>query len=596
MPPSLRLPLPSGRKDESKYVDELLEFITTSDLLQTLCGGVHILDFLVRDSDLYESVLPEEWRNWLKLSTVPDLLNVLMGSSLGRTKTTEDAIMIGPDPPSSMLEYVHKVNDLALNRAFHGPQSRPKRGKAQKLSRQVSVGMNSKKIHEVENFAAFVDDLVEEVADTTTYHISHVVDFGSGQNYLGRALASPAYRRDVIGIESKLHNITGAQRNDVLARIVERQNVWRDKKTFRDTDVNNSEGGVRRKMESRSTHGTVGGDPGSHAHMPSRRTTKEKTEIKATNIAECGRIKYVEQKLLDGNIAPVLAALDTNGDSEGRVTDPQLLVTSLHSCGNLLHHGLRSLILNDTVKVVAMIGCCYNLMTERLGGPTYKIPKLRTPNKRLEETAIADDPHGFPMSERLASYQHKEEVGIKWNITARMMAVQAPQNWTQQDCDSFFKRHFYRALLQRVLVDQGIIQQTRRKASDAGEAGHPITIGSLSKSCYVSFIAYVRGALRKLANQSDTGQLFRQCDEALTDQAIEQYTHVYSHRKHDLCVLWCFMAFSAGLVESSVVVDRWLWLKEQVEVADCWVQTVFDYRQSPRNLVVVGVKKHGRVS
>ena len=52
------------------------------------------------------------------------------------------------------------------------------------------------------------------------------------------------------------------------------------------------------------------------------------------------------------------------------------------------------------------------------------------------------------------------------------------------------------------------------------------------------------------------------------------------------------MAFSAGVVESLIVVDRWLFLKEHPDtVKDCWVEAVFDYAQSPRNLVVVGVKK-----
>jgi hypothetical protein len=52
------------------------------------------------------------------------------------------------------------------------------------------------------------------------------------------------------------------------------------------------------------------------------------------------------------------------------------------------------------------------------------------------------------------------------------------------------------------------------------------------------------------------------------------------------------MAFSAGVVESLIVVDRWLYLKEHEDlVRDCWVEPVFDYKQSPRNLVVVGIKR-----
>jgi len=50
------------------------------------------------------------------------------------------------------------------------------------------------------------------------------------------------------------------------------------------------------------------------------------------------------------------------------------------------------------------------------------------------------------------------------------------------------------------------------------------------------------------------------------------------------------MAFSAGVVESTIVVDRWLYLREQKEVKECWVKAIFEYGISPRNLAVVGIK------
>jgi len=44
-------------------------------------------------------------------------------------------------------------------------------------------------------------------------------------------------------------------------------------------------------------------------------------------------------------------------------------------------------------------------------------------------------------------------------------------------------------------------------------------------------------------------------------------------------------------VESLIVVDRWLYLKESLgDGGDAWVESVFDYKLSPRNLVVVGIK------
>jgi len=34
-----------------------------------------------------------------------------------------------------------------------------------------------------------------------------------------------------------------------------------------------------------------------------------------------------------------------------------------------------------------------------------------------------------------------------------------------------------------------------------------------------------------------------------------------------------------------------MWLKEQEGVEKAWVEAVWEYKESPRNLVVVGVKK-----
>lgn len=255
--------------------------------------------------------------------------------------------------------------------------------------------------------------------------------------------------------------------------------------------------------------------------------------------------------------------------------------------------------MNDSVKAVAMVGCCYNLVTERLGPPSYKLPTLRPSHPRLDRSASAYDPHGFPMSKRLASYKHRHGEGIRINITARMMAVQAPENWTTTDCEGFFTRHFYRALLQRVFMDVGVVEKPSALEADFGSGsprgwsggGQPIIIGSLRKSCYSNFVTYARGAVEKIGEDSVHGASIKERMGGLSDSQLLDYYENFKHKKYELSLIWSLMAFSAGVMESVIVVDRWLWLKEQEEVSQCWVQTVFEYEQSPRNLVVVGIKR-----
>ncbi|KAK3061939.1 hypothetical protein LTR53_019590, partial [Teratosphaeriaceae sp. CCFEE 6253] len=77
---------------------------------------------------------------------------------------------------------------------------------------------------------------------------------------------------------------------------------------------------------------------------------------------------------------------------------------------------------------------------------------------------------------------------------------------------------------------------------------------------------------------------------SMTDEEIAGYEKRFDCGKKSLSVVWSLMAFSAGVVEAAIVVDRWLWLKEQDQVREAWVEPVFEYGLSPRNLVVVGVK------
>lgn len=125
---------------------------------------------------------------------------------------------------------------------------------------------------------------------------------------------------------------------------------------------------------------------------------------------------------------------------------------------------------------------------------------------------------------------------------------------------------------------------------------NPVIIGSLGKSCFRSFHAYVGGAIRKLAADRDSDKYSSVIDEKMghmTDEEIEAYARAYAPRKRELSSMWTLMAFSAGVVESLIVTDRWLFLREHEDVVqDCWVESVFDYKESPRNLVVVGIKRN----
>ncbi|KAF2754015.1 hypothetical protein EJ05DRAFT_489721 [Pseudovirgaria hyperparasitica] len=700
--PEKALPLPAGFDDVDSYVDSLLHFGTSSWLLQTLCGGVHILDFFTRDPDIYSQILPQDWRDWFeKQEDIMPILDLLMRDDLGvhlqsasgcdGGENVKTCWQGGP-PPASLVEYIADVRRHLLDRRFEPLQAPPPtkpdvRMHKHGITLQIAVGMKDKKVHEVDNFARYVDRLTADIAASKSRNITHLVDFGSGQNYLGRALASEPYNKHLIAVESKPHNIEGSKIKDMRAQRSRKPVVIVNKKAHRTERYGlNARNGYKKgetpkplreglaESASPITEPTPNVAP-EHAKMYKEASDRGQSATDLTrgpvraklDIPQEGKgtTQYVAHRIEDGDLSVVIDQIvdtdqlpDATKDmsslaitdsilAETKAQEPNLMTISLHSCGNLLHHGLRTLTLNPKVSAVCMIGCCYNLVTERLSPPSYKLPSLRSNHPRLISTSNARDPHGFPMSTRLATYKMPpldlpkhiltnpamtdgiDDIsslprgeGINLNITARMMAVQAPQNWGPADSDAFFTRHFYRALLQRIFLDLDLIpapiptaytmcfskdtpahdraSQNRppRSPAGSGSGGDPIIIGTLKKAAYASFVSYVRAAGEKLAgtltaydHHSAPNPAIATGLAALTDEAILDYERRYAHRKRQLSVVWSLMAYSAGVVEAIMVVDRWAWLREQECVGEAWVVPVFDYALSPRNLCVVGVKK-----
>ncbi|KAE8154260.1 methyltransferase domain-containing protein [Aspergillus avenaceus] len=644
MPRPQTLPLPAEWTDPDAYVDALLSFATSSDLFRHLCGGVHILDFLTREPDLYTSLLPEHWRTFFEYHDIQVLLDLILREDLEPLlEQCRNATANGnqpdarewrgaPLPPIDFLEYIHQIRRLSLGRDFHPSQP----GKAT-LPRHIAVGMNVKKYHEVAHFSRYVDSLCTTVDEQRGEQITHVVDFGSGQSYLGRTLASPPYNRHIVAIERTHSFINGAKGMDVFAKLTEKKVRLYNKKAAcqvcEEPESRTVEQDASREKsvveappnteQSKTDAGDEGGTminvfrdisltPDEIGSAPHKNDPKRKSAA-ATQWEQYkpkGTMDYIEHEIKDGYLEPIIKDViepsstelkESAGDDKDKnekAKDAQVMVVSLHSCGNLLHHGVRSLVLNPSVKAIAMIGCCYNLVTERLGPATYKIPILRTMHPRLTQDAIAYDPHGFPMSKRLEDFEHESGKGVKLNITARSMSLQAPYNWGREDSENFFKRHFYRCLLQRLLVDRGVVAKPSipkdlygTESLDAEEAGNPLIVGSLRKAAYTSFQAYARAAVAKLTRDPRNGEKVKAGMADITDEELDCYVAEYQHTKKYLSIVWSLMAYSSALVEAIVVIDRWQFLREHKSVKDCWVEPVFDYSESPRNLAVIGIKK-----
>ncbi|KAJ5346062.1 hypothetical protein N7452_004066 [Penicillium brevicompactum] len=651
MAPIHPLPLSDEWNDADEYVSALLSFTTESVMFMNLCGGVHILDFLTRDPDLYTSLLPEDWRTFFEHHDIHSIMQLLLREDIGplceqaETNTIENPGTWNGSafPPATLLEYIRNIRRLSLRREFTPDKN-------EKLPRHIVVGMNKKKAHEVEQFSRYVASLSETIKESRGEPLTHIADFGSGQNYLGRTLASAPYHKHIIAIERKHQYISGANRMDVHARLAkdEKKKVMHNAKLAKlkhkqqkqqcidctDTPelasekLEGSETNERTQKQAQPEPNTLPERSNGQADDDIFSDTLGGMSLEANDILTSvehkppvfkppptidsrGTVSYIEHEIKDGYLEPIIehvvdpkrpvesrtATDEVITQPEQKASDPRVMVVSLHSCGNLVHHGVRSLVLNPSVVAIAMIGCCYNLLTERLGPATYKIPILRSAHPRLKQTGSSWDPHGFPMSKLYAEYEAKTTKGVKLNITARAMAVQAPYNWGRDDSEGFFTRHFYRALLQRVLLDHGIVPKADvpkdlyKDDPENPESGIALIVGSLRKSAFVSFSSYVRAATVKLSQDPLRGDKVKERVCTMTEEELQRYETEYLPTRKNLSIVWALMAFSSQVVEAAIVVDRWQFLREHDSVKECWVEPVFDYSQSPRNLAVIGIKK-----
>ncbi|TQS32367.1 hypothetical protein Golomagni_07316, partial [Golovinomyces magnicellulatus] len=341
MPPSKPLPFSDEYPSPDEYISDLLKFTQNSDLFQILCGGVHILDFFTSKPGLFYSVLPEEWHEFLLAQDVMRVLDLFIRDDL------DTITMNGGRPPESLLEYIRTIRRLSLRREYHSNDS-----KLPALTPAVAVGMKEKKVHEVKNFADYIDRLSTDISKETGEKVSHFVDFGSGQNYLGRALACEPYNKHVVAVEGRENNVSAAKAFDTQTGLAVKPKILRNKKLWNKIlEVRGPAPKDDTAALEAAIKQVVGDDADNYRKIDSK-------EIKYTLEDGKGFVQYVSGRLEDGDLSEVIAKIDRGEiKKEDAERDFNLMAVSIHSCGNLSHYGIRSLLLNPDIRSVAIVGC-----------------------------------------------------------------------------------------------------------------------------------------------------------------------------------------------------------------------------------------------
>ncbi|KXJ93595.1 methyltransferase domain-domain-containing protein [Microdochium bolleyi] len=243
------------------------------------------------------------------------------------------------------------------------------------------------------------------------------------------------------------------------------------------------------------------------------------------------------QRFIDGSAALVdeMAAWSGGG---------RCMLVGLHACGNLSEHMLRYFTTVPFITQLGAVGCCYNHIVPR----------------------SADCPDGFPISTEL------RERDVRLSATALMTGCQAPNNWERTDLSQqeseYSKRRFYRALLEKILFDKGI---------ELDKENRPVW--GVRKGDMASFEKFTRRAMNCLSIDRDR----------ITHDELADYEQRYRGYNGRIAILWTLSVICCKIVESVIVLDRYLFLVEnggqEVDAVP-----IFDYSVSPRNLMLVARK------
>ncbi|KAF7977684.1 hypothetical protein HWV62_2928 [Athelia sp. TMB] len=406
--------------------------------------------------------------------------------------------------------------------------------------KHTAYGMSPKKTHEVSRMSAFVESLLSLShlpGDEHGRSRTRVVDVGAGQGYLTRALAYLPCHPRLLALDGDAAQTTGAER-------------WETRSQKR-TKVASEQAGEPRELTDAITHKTIHITP---------------------------------ETLID--------AVDEwipSGEEDG------VVYVALHACGSLTPSVLRAMLLRIkgsrsgshgwTVSGAVVVGCCYNLME-------------------------ASD---FPLSRTL-----KRGHALPLPIAHRHLAAQIPGTWLHLQNDKLnikpdarlaIRKVVWRAILGRMIAslpsttssplsplsitlvgattkEHASTSYPRRPTTDegcgmegTGETPTHARLGKINDRHYASWDTFTSAAGERMG-----------MDFTSSSFTTENDRHQTETRLATLHVMRCLLG---PLVESLILLDRLIWVREQLEDMgemefEVELANLFDQRTgSGRNVAIV---------
>ncbi|KAH8254027.1 hypothetical protein KR032_008098 [Drosophila birchii] len=227
-----------------------------------------------------------------------------------------------------------------------------------------------------------------------------------------------------------------------------------------------------------------------------------------------------------------------------------ICLTGLHTCGNLASTCLQVFHAQSDCRLLCNIGCCYHLLRERFSKQEF------FGNKALMDMQTD---FGFPLSRYLQERQ------VRMGRNARMLAAQSIERTLDaKELPSITL--YYRALLE-VLV-----------CRHAPHSKNELQVGKVRK--LEDFPDYIR----KCSSKLEAPWL-----AAIGEAELQELLQEYAKHKHYLDLFYLLRMSFAPILESLILLDRLLYLKE-LGYDRSYLIDLFDPVISPRHYAIVAIK------
>eukprot|EP01091_Cochliopodium_minus_P018773 TRINITY_DN7699_c0_g1_i2.p1 TRINITY_DN7699_c0_g1~~TRINITY_DN7699_c0_g1_i2.p1 ORF type:complete len:326 (-),score=89.83 TRINITY_DN7699_c0_g1_i2:169-1146(-) len=307
--------------------------------------------------------------------------------------------------PESLRYFIQTSNHLCLDRKL------VKNIPEMKLSNQLKKGMCPKKIHECSLLSSLILEITKKIG------IETVIDIGAGKGYLSQCLHFLC-DLEVISIDSSaFHSENAEKRKQYITKKTEKE-IKKNTKNNENKDDKKNE--INKKNDNNNY------------------IFKNKKKEKELSIVT----KFISPQISENEFKEMIFPHINNKSKD-------VLITSLHSCGDLSTSSMKMANNFETIKAFVGVGCCYHKISA-LNDP---LKKNQCGNESDNENDVENDSekkYSFPFSNYCQS-EKSYHLGSNALQTACQSVDQYP---IQKNVDLVFKKTFLQIFVAKSLGQQ----------------------------------------------------------------------------------------------------------------------------------------------